>query len=268
MAGADRAPEFTRSTSLTSNKSNYSNYSGLSGVSGQSGGSGDGSPAATANATANATARRPAPSRTVSGASIKSAGARSSGALSSVFGKLTMGGAKRAEKRAAEKESLKAHNREVSSVRRELEAATSRAELHEEMSATLSEVLRATYARNLQLEELLRKVGVDPDDPAIECELTPIAVETVAHDVSQLDAGREGSDRAGNPGRARGERVTKTAPRMRRHRGAAVAGVGKRAVRKSRTGPGPARWMIDDGATRTTTRRTCALRFPCREYFM
>ena len=28
-------------------------------------------------------------------------------------------------------------------------------------------------ARNLQLEELLRKVGVDPDDPAIECELTP-----------------------------------------------------------------------------------------------
>ena len=207
-AGADRAPEFTRSTSLTSNKSNYSNYSGLSGVSGQSGGSGDGSPAATANATANATARRPAPSRTVSGASIKSAGARSSGALSSVFGKLTMGGAKRAEKRAAEKESLKAHNREVSSVRRELEAATSRAELHEEMSATLSEVLRATYARNLQLEELLRKVGVDPDDPTIECELTPIAVETVAgYDVSQLDAGREGVGPGGElgPG-ARGAR--------------------------------------------------------------
>ena len=118
------------------------------------------------------------------------------------------GRAKRAEKRAAEKESLKAHNREVSSVRRELEAATSRAELHEAMSATLSEVLRATYARNLQLEELLRKVGVDPDDPAIECELTPIAVETVAgYDVSQLDAGREGVGPGGElgPG-ARGAR--------------------------------------------------------------
>ena len=163
-------------------------------------------------------ARRPAPSRTVSGASIKSAGARSSGALSSVFGKLTMGGAKRAEKRAAEKESLKAHNREVSSVRRELEAATSRAELHEEMSATLSEVLRATYARNLQLEELLRKVGVDPDDPAIECELTPIAVETVAgYDVSQLDAGREGVGPGENWERAPSEDIeNETAPRTNR----------------------------------------------------
>ena len=208
---ARAAPEFTRSTSLTSNRSGYSNYSGLSGVSGQSGeGSGDGSPAATATVTANANANaRRGPSRTVSGASsrgaapsTKSGGGKSSGtSLSGVFGKLAMGGAKRAEKRAAEKETLKAHNREVSSVRRELEAATNRAELHEEMSATLSEVLRATYARNLQLEELLRKVGVDPDDPAIECELTPIVVETVAgYDVSQLDAGREGVGPGGELG--------------------------------------------------------------------
>ena len=207
-AGADRAPEFTRSTSLTSNKSNYSNYSGLSGVSGQSGGSGDGSPAATANATANATARRPAPSGPSRGRRSNRRGRDRPGRSPACSANSRWAG------RNARRREPRRRSRSRRTIARclpcvgELEAATSRAELHEEMSATLSEVLRATYARNLQLEELLRKVGVDPDDPAIECELTPIAVETVAgYDVSQLDAGREGVGPGGElgPG-ARGAR--------------------------------------------------------------
>ena len=275
-AGADRAPEFTRSTSLTSNKSNYSNYSGLSGVSGQSGDRATEAPRRrrTRRRTRRRGARLPrGPSR---GRRSNRRGGEIVRALSSVFGKLTMGGAKRAEKRAAEKESLKAHNREVSSVRRELEAATSRAELHEEMSAALSEVLRATYARNLQLEELLRKVGVDPDDPAIECELTPIAVETVAgYDVSQLDAGREGVGPGGElgPG-ARG---------ARHENGAADAptGRGTRSRRCRRRGRETRGEETEDGTgsrAMDDRRRSDAdddppnvrsfLDFLCREYFM
>ena len=161
-------------------------------------------------------------------------------------------------------------------MRRELEAATSRAELHEEMSATLSEVLRATYARNLQLEELLRKVGVDPDDPAIECELTPIAVETVAgYDVSQLDAGREGVGPGGElgPG-ARG---------ARHENGAADAptGEGTRSRRCRRRGRETRGEETEDGTgsrAMDDRRRSDAdddppnvrsfLDFLCREYFM
>ena len=71
----------------------------------------------------------PAPSRTVSGAPIKSAG-EMSGALSSVFGKLTMGGAKRAVRRAVEKESSR-RTPQVSSASG-VRAATSRARLRRE----------------------------------------------------------------------------------------------------------------------------------------
>jgi len=236
--------EFGRSTSLASNRSGYSTASGVSGVSGggssgslgerSSGGSPSGSKgksSSKANTTAKPSLRstkseggvpNPRSKSAFGGASSAGAGKNGSsgsgGRLSSVFGSLAFGkGAKGTESIAkeAEKEKSKAHNRELTALKRTLEETTLRAELHEEMAATLSGVLRATYARNLQLEDLLRDVGVDPDDAAIERELTPIAVETVGgFDVADLENGdlafrgrgaakrRDGDDAKGNAGAA------------------------------------------------------------------
>ena len=211
--------EFGRSTSLASNRSGYSTASGVSGVSGggssgslgerSSGGSPSGSKgksSSKANTTAKPSLRstkseggvpNPRSKSAFGGASSAGAGKNGSsgsgGRLASVFGSLAFGkGTKGTESIAkeAEKEKSKAHNRELTAMKRTLEETTLRAELHEEMAATLSGVLRATYARNLQLEDLLRDVGVDPDDAAIERELTPIAVETVGgFDVADLENG-------------------------------------------------------------------------------
>ena len=236
--------EFGRSTSLASNRSGYSTASGVSGVSGggssgslgerSSGGSPSGSKgksSSKANTTAKPSLRstkseggvpNPRSKSAFGGASSAGAGKNGSsgsgGRLASVFGSLAFGkGTKGTESIAkeAEKEKSKAHNRELTALKRTLEETTLRAELHEEMAATLSGVLRATYARNLQLEELLRDVGVDPDDAAIERELTPIAVETVGgFDVADLENGdlafrgrgaakrRDGDDAKGNAGAA------------------------------------------------------------------
>ena len=236
--------EFGRSTSLASNRSGYSTASGVSGVSGggssgslgerSSGGSPSGSKgksSSKANTTAKPSLRstkseggvpNPRSKSAFGGASSAGAGKNGSsgsgGRLASVFGSLAFGkGTKGTESIAkeAEKEKSKAHNRELTAMKRTLEETTLRAELHEEMAATLSGVLRATYARNLQLEDLLRDVGVDPDDAAIERELTPIAVETVGgFDVADLENGdlafrgrgaakrRDGDDAKGNAGAA------------------------------------------------------------------
>ena len=58
------------------------------------------------------------------------------------------------------------------------------------MSTTLTEVLRTTYARNIQLEDLLRSNGVDvdADENANKLELTAITLDRVAGwDVSSLE---------------------------------------------------------------------------------
>jgi hypothetical protein len=236
--------EFGRSTSLASNRSGYSTASGVSGVSGggssgslgerSSGGSPSGSKqksSSKAHTPAKPSLRstkseggvpNPRSKSAFGGASSAGAGKNGSsgsgGRLESVFGSLAFrNGAKGTESiaKAAEKEKSKAHNRELTALKRTLEETTLRAELHEEMAATLSGVLRATYARNLQLEDLLRDVGVDPDDAAIERELTPIAVETVGgFDVADLENGdlafrgrgaakrRDGDGAKGNAGAA------------------------------------------------------------------
>ena len=120
-------------------------------------------------------------------------GGSRSGKLASVF--KALGAGKSGGSQVGSKEQLKAHNREVKELKRELEDVTFRAELHEEMSATLSEVLRTTYARNIQLEDLLRSRGVDVDaDDAVVGELTAITLDRVAGwDVSSLENAEGGS---------------------------------------------------------------------------
>ena len=112
--------------------------------------------------------------------------------LASVF--KALGGGKSGSQ-VVSKEQLKACNREVKELKRELEDVTFRAELHEEMSTTLSEVLRTTYARNIQLEDLLRSHGVDVDaDEGVNGELTAITLDRVAGwDVSSLENANGGS---------------------------------------------------------------------------
>tara|TARA_B110000459_G_C16170132_1_gene299001 strand:- start:26 stop:427 length:402 start_codon:yes stop_codon:yes gene_type:complete len=80
----------------------------------------------------------------------------------------------------ADKELAKAHARELNSLKHELEQLGFKAEVHEEMATTLSTLLKSTYARNLQLEELLKSVGLDADDPAVAKDLHPIRVEEIA----------------------------------------------------------------------------------------
>ena len=94
----------------------------------------------------------------------------------------------------------RASKMENDKLKRSLEAYKTQAELHEGMCVTLGEVLKTTYARNLQLEDLLRDLGVDVDDPeslrsaaaaATTRALTEIAVTAVAGvDVSELEEGR------------------------------------------------------------------------------
>ena len=91
---------------------------------------------------------------------------------------------------------MKAHAREMSALKHEMEDVRFKAETHEEMSSTLSALLKATYARNLQLEELLESVGLDANDPAVAKGLHPIKLERVAG-VAVGDAGvfRDGAKR-------------------------------------------------------------------------
>lgn len=97
---------------------------------------------------------------------------------------------------AADRELMKAHAREMSALKHEMEEVRFKAETHEEMSSTLSALLKATYARNLQLEELLESVGLDANDPAVAKDLHPIKLERVAG-VAVGDAGvfRDGAKR-------------------------------------------------------------------------
>ena len=97
---------------------------------------------------------------------------------------------------AADRELMKAHAREMSALKHEMEEVRFKAETHEEMSSTLSALLKATYARNLQLEELLESVGLDPNDEAVAKGLHPIKLERVAG-VAVGDAGvfRDGAKR-------------------------------------------------------------------------
>lgn len=97
---------------------------------------------------------------------------------------------------AADRELMKAHAREMSALKHEMEDVRFKAETHEEMSSTLSALLKATYARNLQLEELLESVGLDANDPAVAKGLHPIKLERVAG-VAVGDAGvfRDGAKR-------------------------------------------------------------------------
>ncbi len=116
------------------------------------------------------------------------------GKLASVFKALGGGGSKGSA--LGSKEQLKAHNAEVKELKRELDDVSFRAELHEEMSTTLTEVLRTTYARNIQLEDLLRSNGVDvdADENANKLELTAITLDRVAGwDVSSLENAGGGS---------------------------------------------------------------------------
>ena len=85
-----------------------------------------------------------------------------------------------ASEKTADRELMKAHAREVTALKHELEGVCFKAEVHEEMSRSLSSLLKATYARNLQLEDLLKSVGLDADDPAVAKDLHPIKLEHVA----------------------------------------------------------------------------------------
>ena len=190
-------PTFDRSSSLRSNQSGYSGLSGVSAAT--SGGESPGGGGDTAGAVdekekaadgskAGSQLARRSSSEIGGGAS----GGSRSGKLASVF--KALGGGKSGSQ-VVSKEQLKARNREVKELKRELEDVTFRAELHEEMSTTLSEVLRTTYARNIQLEDLLRSHGVDVDaDEGVNGELTAITLDRVAGwDVSSLENANGGS---------------------------------------------------------------------------
>ena len=199
-------PEFTRSTSLMSNRSTHSNYSAYSGLSGVSKDDDEGKtvPVQTTNvsqansgtstqSTGPGAAKR---SRGLSDASRLAATKRlnekskSKSKIGSVFGMSMFGAAKGTDGNAngsanlsngeADKELAKAHARELNSLKHELEQLGFKAEVHEEMATTLSTLLKSTYARNLQLEELLKSVGLDADDPAVAKDLHPIRVEEIA----------------------------------------------------------------------------------------
>lgn len=114
--------------------------------------------------------------------------AKSSG-FASVFGMLKSGGSNvggsssvngGASDKTADRELMKAHAREMTALKHELEGVCFKAEVHEEMSKSLSSLLKATYARNLQLEDLLKSVGLDADDPAVAKDLHPIKLDNVA----------------------------------------------------------------------------------------
>jgi hypothetical protein len=114
--------------------------------------------------------------------------AKSSG-FAGVFGMLKSGGSNvggsssvngGASDKTADRELMKAHARELTALKHELEGVCFKAEVHEEMSKSLSSLLKATYARNLQLEDLLKSVGLDADDPAVAKDLHPIKLDNVA----------------------------------------------------------------------------------------
>jgi hypothetical protein len=66
------------------------------------------------------------------------------------------------------------------------------------MSKSLSSLLKATYARNLQLEDLLKSVGLDADDPAVAKDLPT--------DQARQRRGSRRGNRGGVPGRRDGEK--------------------------------------------------------------
>ena len=113
---------------------------------------------------------------------------RSAGGGSSVAG----GGDK-----AVDRDIMKAHARDVTALKHELESVRFQAEVHEEMSSSLSTLLKSTYARNLQLEDLLKSVGLDADDPAVAKDLHPIKLDHVAG----ITVGDVGVFRDGAPGK-------------------------------------------------------------------
>ena len=184
-------PQFDRSNSL---RSNQSGYSGLSGVSAATSGSGGGESARKLRAENPGELRQLASVRSGDGLSAGNSTGNKGGKLASVFKALGGGGSKGSA--LGSKEQLKAHNAEVKELKCELDDVSFRAELHEEMSTTLTEVLRTTYARNIQLEDLLRSHGVDvdADESANKLELTAITLDRVAGwDVSSLENAGGGS---------------------------------------------------------------------------
>jgi len=153
-----------------------------------------------------------------------SVGSRGGGVFGAIKGFASSAATAKAAKEA-DRELTKAHSREANRLKLELEEMTFRAELHEEMGATLSGVLKNMYARNLQLEDLLRDAGVDPEAEAAQCELTPLKIDSIAGiTVDQLDAGRDMPD-----GNLRGT-LTRTAS-------SGGGGGGERS--HSHLGPGP-----------------------------
>ena len=113
---------------------------------------------------------------------------RSAGGGSSVAG----GGDK-----AVDRDIMKAYARDMTALKHALESVRFQAEVHEEMSSWLSTLLKSTYARNLQLEDLLKSVGLDADDPAVAKDLHPIKLDHVAG----ITVGDVGVFRDGAPGK-------------------------------------------------------------------
>ena len=166
----------------------------MSGVSAATSGSGGGESARKLRAENPGELRQLASVRSGNSLSAGNSTGNKGGKLASVFKALGGGGSKGSA--LGSKEQLKAHNAEVKELKRELDDVSFRAELHEEMSTTLTEVLRTTYARNIQLEDLLRSHGVDvdADESANKLELTAITLDRVAGwDVSSLENAGGGS---------------------------------------------------------------------------
>ena len=113
------------------------------------------------------------------------------GAVAGIFAT----GSKTAAKEA-DKELTKAHSREVNRLTAELEEMSFKAELHVDMSSTLSGVVKTLYARNLQLEDMLRGAGVEVNAEASQhSQLIPLRIDSIAgFQIGQLDAGRECPD--------------------------------------------------------------------------
>ena len=201
-------PEFTRSTSLMSNKSGHSNYSAYSGLSGVSaaedfgvGGSIPGKKSlrpdfqSRGNSECSSPSRGPLSKRSRGSlaseasriqAKRRDAAQTKRGRGASIFGMFSSASRKSGSGGASfdstetDKTLAKAHAREMHALKLEMQDMGFKAEVHEEMAEALSTLLKSTYARNLQLETLLKSVGLDADDPAVGKDLHPIRVDTVA----------------------------------------------------------------------------------------
>lgn len=180
-------PVFDRSTSIRSNYSNVSGVSGFSNVSGS--GSGPVSGPITKQRRVSESARLQA---TMRASVTKSSG---KGGLTSMFSTSYFKSSGGPWDKNKDKELTKAHSREVNRLTAELAEMAFKAELHEDMSLALSDVLKTAYTRNLQLEDLLRGAGVDVNNETTDRELVPLKIDSIAgFEVRQLEAGHECPD--------------------------------------------------------------------------